>query len=203
MNQKRIRYRQEDYKLDEYEKELNGWTIARFGCGPTSIATILANFGYRVDPIDVIKKILINENLEFDKTYLKERGISNQGLIYALNRFKKEDNFAIDYSIIKIDFDNPNEQKDEVVRMFKEGCMAIINVGPSEISPYTFSKNGHYLVISDVDKNENFYVLNPNKTGDRQIGIPYDYETIIKNMYGRKDTFNFLFVKKVANIHKV
>lgn len=195
MNQKRIRYRQEDYKLDEYEKELNGWTIARFGCGPTSIATILANFGYRVDPVDVTKKILINENLEFDKTYLKERGISNQGLIYALNRFRKEDNFAIDYSIIKIDFHNPNAQKDEVIRMFKEGYMAIINVGPSEISPYTFSKNGHYLVISDVDKNENFYVLNPNKTGDTQIGIPYDYETIIKNMYGRKDTFNFLFIK--------
>lgn len=195
MNQKRIRYRQEDYTLDGYEKELNGWTIARFGCGPTSIATILKNFGYQVNPVDVTKKILINENFEFDKTYLKERGISNQGLIHALNRFIKEDNFSIDYSIIKIDFNNPNTQKDEIVKMFKQGYMAIINVGPSEISPYTFSKNGHYLVISDIDKNENFYVLNSNKTGDTQIGVPYDYETIIKNMYGRKDAFNFLFIK--------
>lgn len=195
MNQKRIRYRQEDYILDGYEKELKGWTIARFGCGPTSIATILANLGYQVDPVDVTKKILINENLEFDRTYLKERGISNQGLIYALNRFVKEDNFAIDYSIKKIDFNNPNVQKDEIIQMFKEGYMAIINVGPSEISPDTFSKHGHYLVISDVDENEKFYVLNPNKIGDTQIGIPYDYETIIKNMYGRKDTFNFLFIK--------
>lgn len=196
MNQKRIRYRQEDYILEGYDQELNGWTIARFGCGPTSVATILANFGYCINPVDVTKKIIINENLEFDKTYLKERGIRNEGLIHALDRFIKEEDVSITYKIIKIDFAHSNTKKDEIIQMLKEGYMAIIHVGPSEISPYTFSKSGHYLVISDVDEKEGFYVLNPNKIGDTQIGIPYDYETIIKNMYGRKDSFNFLLIKK-------
>lgn len=44
--------------------------------------------------------------------------------------------------------------------------MAIIHVGPSEHSKNIFSNYGHYLVVSDVDKDGNFYVLNPNKTGD-------------------------------------
>lgn len=196
MNKNRIRYRQEDYILDRYKKELNGWTIARFGCGPTSIATILANLGYKVSPIDVAKKILIDKNLEFNNTYLKPRGISNKGLIYALDRFINEDKFDINYTTLKVDFNNPNAQKDEIIKMLKKRYMAIINVGPSGISTYTFSKHGHYLVISDVDENGNFYVINPNKIGDTQIGIPFDYDTIIENMYGRKESFGFLFIKK-------
>lgn len=41
-----------------------------------------------------------------------------------------------------------------------------------------------------------FYVINSNEPGDKQLGVPFDYETIIKNMLGRKDSFNFLFIKK-------
>lgn len=78
----------------------------------------------------------------------------------------------------------------------KNGNMAIIHIGPSEESPLSFSKNGHYLVISDIDENDNFYVINSNKIGDNQMGVPFDYDTIIKNMIGRKDSFNFLFIKK-------
>ena len=74
--------------------------------------------------------------------------------------------------------------------------MAIIHIGQSEESPLSFSKNGHYLVISDIDENDNFYVINSNKIGDNQMGVPFDYDTIIKNMIGRKDSFNFLFIKK-------
>lgn len=196
MNQERIRYRQIDYILEGYDKELKEWTIAKFGCGPTSIATILANFGYPVNPLDVAKKILINEQLKFDRTYLKERGISNKGLLYALDRFIKEDKFEIDYKTIKIDFENPEKQENDIIDMFHKKYMAIINVGPSEVSPCTFSLHGHYLVISDIDERNYFYVLNPNKIGDEQIGVPYNYETIIKNMYGRKDSFNFLFIGK-------
>ena len=80
--------------------------------------------------------------------------------------------------------------------------MAIIHVGPSKISPLTFSKNGHYLVISDIDENNNFYVINSNKIGDDQLGVTFDYDTIIKNMLGRKDSFNFLFIKNLSNIDK-
>ena len=80
---------------------------------------------------------------------------------------------------------------------FKLSKVSNSRVGPSEISPLTFSKNGHYLVISDIDSDNNFYVINSNEIGDTQLGIPFDYETIIKNMTGRKDSFNFLFIKKL------
>ena len=89
-----------------------------------------------------------------------------------------------------------DSKKEKIISLMKNGNMAIIHIGPSEESPLSFSKNGHYLVISDIDENDNFYVINSNKIGDNQMGVPFDYDTIIKNMIGRKDSFNFLFIKK-------
>ena len=144
-----------------------------------------------------IKGILFDCDGNFDNTYLRNKGINDRGLIYCLERLIKEDNFNITYNIVKIDFSNPNNQKQKVIELMKQGNMAIIHVGPSEISPLTFSKNGHYLVISDIDSDNNFYVINSNEIGDNQLDVPFDYDTIIKNMTGRKDSFNFLFIKKL------
>ena len=145
---------------------------------------------------------MFDKNGNFDKTYLRNRGINDKGLIYCIERLIKEDKFNISYEIVKIDFLNVNSQKEKIIDLVKQGNMAIIHVGPSEVSPLTFSKNGHYLVISDIDEDNNFYVINSNKIGDNQLGIPFDYDTIIKNMIGRKDSFNFLFIKKLSNIDK-
>ncbi len=200
MNTNRIRYKQRDfhlYEIDEFT-DLN-WNLERFGCGPTSIANILVNYGYDVTPVDIAKKILFNRIGQFDDTFLKNRGINNKGLIYCLDRLIQEDKINIDYEIVKIDFFNPNSKKEKIINLVKKGNMAIIHVGPSEISPLTFSKNGHYLVISDIDEKNNFYVINSNKIGDNQLGVPFSYDTIIKNMIGRKDSFNFLFIKNLSN----
>ena len=196
MNTNRIRYKQRDFHLDEIDKFTDlDWSLERFGCGPTSIANILANYGYDVTPVNMDKKILFDEQGKFDEKFLRNRGINDKGLIYCLDRLIQEDKMNIDYEIVKIDFSNPNNQKEKIIDLVKKGNMAIIHVGPSEISPLTFSKNGHYLVISDIDENNNFYVINSNKIGDTQLGVPFEYDTIIKNMTGRKDSFNFLFIK--------
>lgn len=197
MNNNRKRYRQRDFNLNNIEelKQLN-WSLEKYGCGPTAIANVLVNIGFDVNPIYIANKILYNENGEFDNTYLRSKGINSNGLIYCLERLIKEDKFDICYEIIKIDFLNPNKKKEEIINFIKKGYFAIIHVGPSEESPLSFSKNGHYLVISDVDDKNNFYVINSNKIGDEQLGIPFDYETIIKNMIGRKDSFNFLLISK-------
>lgn len=196
MNTNRIRYNQRDFHLDEIDKFTDlDWSLERFGCGPTSIANILANYGYDVTPVNMAKKILFDEQGKFDEKFLRNRGINDKGLIYCLDRLIQEDKMNIDYEIVKIDFLNPNNQKEKIIDLVKKGNMAIIHVGPSEISPLTFSKNGHYLVISDIDENNNFYVINSNKIGDTQLGVPFEYDTIIKNMTGRKDSFNFLFIK--------
>lgn len=196
MNTNRIRYKQRDFHLDEIDKFTDlDWSLERFGCGPTSIANILANYGYDVTPVNMAKKILFDEQGKFDEKFLRNRGINDKGLIYCLDRLIQEDKMNIDYEIVKIDFSNPNNQKEKIIDLVKKGNMAIIHVGPSEISPLTFSKNGHYLVISDIDENDNFYVINSNKIGDTQLGVPFEYDTIIKNITGRKDSFNFLFIK--------
>ena len=39
-----------------------------------------------------------------------------------------------------------------------------------------------------------FYVANPNRTGDLQIDTTFPYETLIANMY--TNTFDFLMIKK-------
>lgn len=200
MNTNRIRYRQRDFHLQEIDK-LTGldWSLERYGCGPTSIANILKNYGFEVNPIDMAKKILFDKNGKFDTTYLRNKGINDKGLVYCLERLIEEDKLNISYEIVRIDFSNPDNQKQKIIDLVKQGDMAIIHVGPSEISPLTFSKNGHYLVISDIDEKDNFYVINSNKIGDEQLGIPFDYDTIIKNITGRKDSFNFLFVKKLSS----
>lgn len=198
MNNKRFRYRQREFHLKEIDNLSNiDWSLEKYGCGPTSIANVLKNYGFDVNPIDMAKKILFDSDGNFDTTYLRNKGINDRGLIYCLERLIKEDKFNISYDIVKIDFSNPNNQKQKVIELMKQGNMAIIHVGPSEISPLTFSKNGHYLVISDIDSDNNFYVINSNEIGDNQLDVPFDYDTIIKNMTGRKDSFNFLFIKKL------
>lgn len=199
MNTNRIRYKQRDFHLQEMDELIDfrlDWSLEKYGCGPTSIANILKNYGFQLNPIDIAKKILFDKTGNFDMTYLRNKGINEKGLIYCLERLIEEEKFNISYEIVKIDFSTPRRQKRKIVNLVKQGNMAIIHVGPSEKSPLTFSKNGHYLVVSDVDENDNFYVINSNKIGDKQLGVPFDYDTIVKNMIGRKDSFNFLFIKK-------
>lgn len=198
MNKDRIRFRQKDYHLSEIDNFENiNWCIEKYGCGPTSIANTLVNLGFDIDPIYATKKILFDKNETFDDTYLRNKGINEKGLLYCLHRLIKEDNYNITYEIVKINFNNPDKQKTKIIDLLKQGYMAIIHVGPYERSPLTFSKNGHYLVISDIDENNNFYVINSNEIGDRQIGKAFEYDEIIKNIYGRKDSFNFLFIRNI------
>jgi len=199
MNKDRIRYRQADYTINDFKGELGEWDIPRRGCGPTSIAIILSNYGIKKDPVDVTKRIIINKDGNFDNTYLSSKGVKPEGLIYCLDRFINEDNLNIDYEIVNINFKNPLEQKQNIINKIKNGNMAIIHVGPKNgYNDYkgTFSSYGHFLVLSDVDEDNNFFVINPNKIGDKQIGVPFSYECLIREIYGRKESFNFLFIKR-------
>lgn len=47
VNEYRIRYRQLDYSMNEYKDKLRNWDIPYMGCCPTSIATILTNYGIK------------------------------------------------------------------------------------------------------------------------------------------------------------
>ena len=192
MNKERIRFRQLDFELKEFQDEMGDWSIAKKGCGPTSVAIVLANYGYHVTPVDMARIILTDEKGNFTNRYISIGGICNDGILYALDKMK------VPYEIIKIDFENPMSQKSKIFENLKKGNMAIIQVGPEEGDKKfqgTFSKNGHYLVVSDIDEDENLYVINPNAIGDHQISVPFTYDDIVREMYGRRDRINFLFVK--------
>lgn len=90
MNNNRIRYKQRDFNLN-YIEELNdlNWTLEKYGCGPTSIANVLVNLGFDINPVDTAKKILFDKNGRFDTTYLRNKGINSDGIIYCLERLKK------------------------------------------------------------------------------------------------------------------
>ena len=60
MNKNRIRYCQRDFHLAEIEEQQLDWSLEKYGCGPTSIANILINYGYSFNPVDIAKKILFD-----------------------------------------------------------------------------------------------------------------------------------------------
>lgn len=101
MNKNRIRYKQRDFHLSDIDKLELDWSLEKYGCSPTSIANILVNYGYNINPIDVAKKILFDKNNNFDKTYLRNRGINDNGFVYCLDRLINEENLKINYEILR------------------------------------------------------------------------------------------------------
>ena len=86
-----------------------------------------------------------------------------------------------------------------VVIIIVIGLFVLLFHGGSKYKEYNSynENNKKYGTVEHYEKeNDNFYVINSNKIGDNQMGVPFDYDTIIKNMIGRKDSFNFLFIKK-------
>ena len=193
MKKGKIRFRQLDFELDGFGDELVDWSIGKRGCGPTSVAIVLANYGHDVTPVDISRMVLTDENGKFTNRFISVGGISNDGIFYTPGKL------GVRYEIVKIDFDNPVSQRKKIIDNLRSGNMAIIQVGP-EVGDAnfqgTFSKRGHYLVVSDVDEDENLYVINPNAIGDDQIGVPFGYDDIVREMYGRRHKMNFLFVER-------
>lgn len=199
MNQQTIRYRQYDQHFDKLDQLPITWSLEKYGCGPTSIANILSNYGYNYSPQDIANRILFDKSNNFDVTYLRKKGIAPQGLIYCLDRLIQEDRIPISYEIVKINFSRPSLQKPHIDNLLRAGHMAIIHVGPSNNGPQTFSLYGHYLVISSIDNNTSYHVINSNHIGDSQVNTTFSYDTILQNILGRKNSFNFLFIKKITS----
>lgn len=178
------------FKQYKYMDLLPGdWSIEKNGCGPTSLATILASFGYHEDPISISKRMLYNEFGFLSSNY--HEGVNGMSIIYCLNKLIEE-GMDIEYKIVKINYDHPEWMKQKVIDMIKNGYMAIVNVGPNK---NIFSQGGHYITVTSVNNNnQEFYVANSCNDGDKQIDITFSYEQIVKDIY--KDNFDFLMIRK-------
>jgi len=181
------------FKQYEYTEpiESTNWVIKKNGCAPTSLATILASFGYNEDPISISKKMLFNDYGFLSDGYFE--GINGVSIIYCLNKLI-EGKMDIEYKIMKINYDHPEFMKQSIIDMIKDGYMAMIGVGPQ---PNIFAQEGHYIVITSLNKENNeFYISNSYHEGDNQIDITFSYEKIIKEIY--RDNFDFLMIRKKA-----
>lgn len=179
------------FKQYEYTEpiESTNWIIKKNGCGPTSLAIILASLGYNEDPISISKKMLFNEYGFLSDGYFK--GINGVSIIYCLNKLIEE-KMDIEYKIMKINYENPEFMKQTIINMIKDGYMAIIGVGPHA---NIFANEGHYIVITSLNKENNeFYVANSWYEGDSQIDVTFSYEQIVKEIY--RDNFDFLMIRK-------
>ena len=181
------------FKQYEYTEPIDSsnWVIKKNGCGPTSLATILASLGYNENPISISKKMLFNEYGFLSNGYFE--GINGVSIIYCLNKLIEE-KMNIEYKIVKINYNHPEFMKQTIINMIKDGYMAMIGVGPH---PNIFFQGGHYIVVTSLNKENNeFYISNSCYEGDNQIDITFSYEKIVKEIY--IDNFDFLMIRKKA-----
>lgn len=197
------RYKQYMYSNIEGKDGIPNWEIQDFGCGICSIATILSSIGYDLSPIDVAKLMLLDDygNL-VDFFTSKEQGrlgLTTISFIYLLQEINRIRKCNIEFQLVKYSYEHPELKKAQVIDMIKQEYMSLILVGPKgkDSHPKTFSNYGHYIAVTSVNKKNNeFYVANPNRTGDNQIDKTFSYETLISNMY--TNTFDFLMIKNKA-----
>lgn len=201
------RYKQYMYSDIEGQDGIPNYELQNFGCGPCSMATILSSIGYDLDPIEVAKLILLDEDGNLIDFYTNKEsgrlGMSTLGFLYLLQELIRIKGFDLDYRLIKYSYEHPKLKKEQVIDMIKHDYMALILVGPKGKldHPRTFSNYGHYIAVTGVNNfNNEFYVANPNKTGDRQIDETFSYETLVANMY--TNTFDFLMVKNKSMVLK-
>lgn len=201
------RYKQYMYSDIEGQDGILDYELQDFGCGPCSMATILSSIGYDLDPVSVAKLILLDDyGNKIDFYTNKENGrlgMSTLGFLYLLQELIRTKGFNLEYQLVKYSYEHPELKKEQVIEMIKHDYMALILVGPrGKIEhPRTFSNYGHYIAVTGVNNiNNEFYVANPNKTGDSQIDTTYSYETLISNMY--TNTFDFLMVKNKSLVLK-
>lgn len=201
------RYKQYMYSSIEGEDGIPNWELQDFGCGPTSMATIISSLGYDIGPIEVAKTILqdnYGNPLDFYTNKAKGRlGLTTLSFIYLLQELVLSKKVKLEYQLVKYSYINPSLKKSQVLEMLSEDYMALILVGPKGRTnhPRTFSNYGHYIAVTSVNKTNNeFYVANPNKIGDTQIDSTYSYENLIANMY--PNTYDFLMIRNKNKVLK-
>ncbi len=201
------RYKQYMYSNVEGQDGIPNYELQNFGCGPCSMATILSSIGYDLDPIEVAKLMLLDEGGNLIDFYTNKEngrlGMSVVGFLYLLQELIRVKRFNLEYQLVKYSYERPELKKEQVIDMIKNDYMALILVGPKGKldHPRTFSNYGHYIAVTSVNScNNEFYVANPNKTGDNQIDTTYSYEDLVANMY--TNTFDFLMVKNKSMVLK-
>ena len=201
-----IRYKQYMYSDILGKDGIPNYELCNYGCGPTSLATILSSEGYDYDPIEVAKLMYLDEfgnTLDFYTNRRNgRRGATFLGFLYVLQELARS-NVDIEYQLVKCSYEHPELKRYEITSMIQDGYMALILVGPNGRieHPRTFSNYGHYIAVTSIhNETLEFYVANPNRTGDNQIDTTFSNDVLTSNMY---QTGNWLMIKNKSLIKKL
>lgn len=196
------RYKQYMYSNIDGEDGIPNYELYDFGCGPCSMATILSSIGYDLDPVDVAKLMLLDDYGNLLDFYTNKEngrlGMTTLSFLYLLQELVMRQ-FCLEYRLVKYSCEHPELKKEQIIEMIKYDYMALVLVGPKGKveHPRTFSNYGHYIAVTGINNlNDEFYVANPNRTGDSQIDMTFSYETLVSNMY--TNTFDFLMIKNTS-----
>lgn len=131
-----VQYYQYNYKDASYGY---GTTIAETGCGPTAMAMVISTLTDKeVTPIDAA-------NWSLDHGY---RCYGNGTYWSYFDAYAKENGLECTQSSINAD---------SITANLKEGNPVIISVGPG-----TFTKNGHFIVLTGMTDDGQITVADPN-----------------------------------------
>ena len=113
-------------------------TISTSGCGPTSMAMVARSFGHNVTPIDTI-------NYALDNGFRTANSGTSWGFFDSISQNK--------YGLKAVQYGNA----DSALSNLKYGKPVIASMGPS-----TFTKGGHYIVLSGMTENGEILVNDPS-----------------------------------------
>ena len=145
-----VNYYQYDYSNPYYD----GTTIAKAGCGPTSMAMVLTYLtGKEVDPVEATN-------------YSLEHGTYVSGAGTAWNYFGK---IASDYGI---NCEESGVSSQNIVNSLSNGKTVIMSMGPG-----TFTRSGHFIVLTGINDDGTISVADPNS--EERSNTTYNVDTFV------------------------
>lgn len=153
-------------------------TIARSGCGTTSMAMVISNLtDSKVDPITTSN----------NAAKMSGACSPSDGTYFAY--FSEE---AKKYELEYISFTNDEKGIEEVKKTLNSGGLVIANVGSA--SPFT--NGGHYIVIRSITSDDKVYVADPNH--HELFDTPYALSDFINKGWVTNGWFGFKSSKSAS-----
>lgn len=125
-------------------------TIAKFGCGPTSLAMVVRHFGFDVDPSSMAKEWMKTDNWGKNSCW-----VVGTGGMFADQTFLNKYN---------LNTENLGSNKEKIIDALKNGKPVIASMGPgTDTDPSRWTKSGHFIVLVKINNDGTIFVRDPGR----------------------------------------
>lgn len=141
-------------------------TMARSGCGPTSMAMVLSSLGYDVNPN-------VAADWSSDHGYHPSGG-TTEGYFTAY-----ANELGVQNKVL-------GKSSENIRTALQNNELVILHVGPGS---YNFTSGGHYMVARAYDSSTNkILIADPNRKAN---GKWYDLDEVVKQLKGSEASWSF------------